>query len=195
MEQQGLEKIRALLGGAPAVTVYGASSSAIDKVFFDDARALGAALAARGAAVIDGGGAAGLMGAVNDGALGAGGKAIGVIPRFMADRGWGHTGLSLTVVTDGMHPRKALMAAAAKAVIAMPGGIGTLDELMEIMTWRQLGLFSGSVILLNTAGYYTPLINLLERAAALGFMRKGTGPEQLYGVAETPQQAVEMALG
>lgn len=175
------------------VTVYGASSSHIGQVYFDAARTVGALLAARRITVVDGGGANGLMGAVNDGALDAGGKAVGVIPQFMADRGWGHTGLTEMVVMPDMHTRKHFMASVAAGIIALPGGVGTLDELMEIITWRQLGLFTGPVVILNTAGYYRPLLDMLDRAQEQGFMRKGA-EQRLFRVADTPQQAVDIAI-
>lgn len=175
------------------VTVYGASSRYIAQEYFDAAYTLGRLLAARGAVLVDGGGAEGLMGAVNNGALDAGGTAVGVLPQFMADRGWGHKGLTRTVVKPDMHARKAYMAQVSQAVIALPGGVGTLDELMEIITWRQLRLYTGRVIILNTSGYYNPLLEMLRQAAAQGFMRKGA-EERLFSVAQTPEMAVEMAL-
>lgn len=177
----------------PAVTVYGASSPDVDKVYFDAARQLGALLAARGVAVVDGGGACGLMGAVNDGALDAGGRAIGVIPRFMAEKGWGHTGLTRMVVAEDMHRRKEMMAAAGIAAIAMPGGVGTFEELLEIMTWRKLGLYHHPVVVLNTDGYYNPLRDMLDHAAARRFMAYNN-VEPLCLFADTPAEAVAVAL-
>lgn len=176
-----------------AVTVYGASSQHIDNAFVIDAERVGELLAARHATVINGGGANGLMGAVNNGALRAGGRAIGVIPQFMADKGWGHPELTHMQVCPDMHTRKLCMAQNAHAIIALPGGVGTLDELMEIITWRQLKLYSGNIVLLNTMGYYEPLISMLEKAESLGFMRKGQ-PQRLFAVASTPAEAVQMAL-
>ena len=181
------------LEGRKAVTVYGASSQHLDPEFFAAARRVGELQADNGVVLITGGGAQGLMGAVNDGAIAAGGAAIGVIPQFMADKGWGHQGLSHMHVAESMHRRKLCMAQNADAVIALPGGVGTLDELMEIITWRQLGLYSGRVVILNTLGYYRPLLSMLAEAQDLGFMRKGFS-DNLFTVADTPQQAVDQAL-
>lgn len=175
-----------------SITVYGASSSHIDQVFFEAARKVGRLIAESGFALVDGGGDHGLMGAVNDGALEAGGQAIGVIPGFMAEKGWGHKGLTSMVVTDGMHSRKQRMADLASAVIALPGGVGTLDELMEIITWRQLGLFKKPVIILNTDNYYDPLLSMIDRAEQRGFMREGQ-PARLFNVTDDPAEAVRLA--
>lgn len=175
-----------------AITVYGASSSEIDPIFFEAARTVGRLIAEAGHALVDGGGDRGLMGAVNDGALSAGGEAIGVIPKFMADKGWGHKGLTRMEITDGMHSRKQRMADLASAVIALPGGVGTLDELMEIITWRQLGLFKKPVIILNTDNYYAPLLSMIAEAERRGFMRKGQ-PAKLFDVTSDPAEAVRLA--
>lgn len=176
------------------ITVYGASSTTLDEAFYEAARIVGESIAQSGATLVNGGGAAGLMGATIDGALAAGGKAIGVIPSFMSERGWGHTRLTQTIVTNGMHERKKLMADMAAGVIALPGGVGTLDELMEIITWRQLGLFTGQVVILNTLGYYEPLLKMLGDAQRMGFMRKGV-ERQLFQLTDSPRHAVKLALG
>ena len=177
----------------PAITVYGASAADLDPVFHEAARALALEAARRGVAVITGGGTQGMMGTVNDTVLEAGGTAIGIIPRFMVEKGWGHQGLSATHVTDGMHSRKALMAELSTGVVALPGGVGTLDELMEIITWRQLGLFGGNVVILNVDHYYDPLLDMLARAEQRGFMRKGS-PRTLWHVTTDPVEAVDLAL-
>lgn len=178
----------------PAITVYGASSSHIHSEYIDAARQVGRYLAEAGFTVVDGGGDCGLMGAVNDGCLEAGGRAVGIIPRFMVEKGWGHKGLTQTIVTEDMHRRKELMAACSQAVIALPGGIGTFEELLEIMTWRQLGLYGGKVVMLNTRGYYDRLLDMLEKAESDGFMRKGTDSRRLLWVTEKPLQAVDEAI-
>lgn len=174
------------------ITVYCASSQSIPEVYFEAARELGAAIAGRGVPVINGGGKMGLMGAVTDGALAAGGEAIGVIPGFMVELGRNHKSLTRTIVTDGMHERKAAMARMALGVIALPGGVGTLEEVAEMMTWRKLSLFSGPVVLLNVNGFYDPLIAWLRLSVEQGF----TDPENLpWQVARTPAEAVDMILG
>lgn len=177
-----------------AITVYGASADGLDPIFHDAAGMLAREAVNLGAAVITGGGTKGMMGTVNDTVLALGGTAIGIIPRFMVERGWGHQGLSAIEVTDDMHSRKALMARLSKGVIALPGGVGTLDELMEIITWRQLGLFSGNVVILNVDGYWDDLLAMLATAEQRGFMRKGTRND-LWKVTENPAEAVRFALG
>ncbi len=175
-----------------AVLVYGASSSHIDPIYIEAARTLGELVARRGYALISGGGRGGLMAAAIEGAHSQGGRTIGVLPQFMIDREWQHPSLEEVVATDTMHSRKSLMAARSCCAIAMPGGIGTFEELMEIVTWRQLKLYSNPVVILNTAGYYDPLLEMLSKATALGFMREGSG--RLYEVASTPDEALTLAL-
>ena len=131
-----------------------------------------------------------MMCAVEDGALENGGKAIGVIPRFMVDCGWQHTGLTELRITADMHERKKMMADLADAVIALPGGCGTMEELMEIITWKQLGLYLNPIIILNTGGYYTPLIEQLERAVETNFM--GEIHRKIWSVASTPEEALDI---
>lgn len=143
-------------------------------------------------AIVNGGGRAGLMGAVTDGCLEAGGTSIGVIPRFMVERGWQHPGLSRIEVTETMHQRKQLMADLATGIIALPGGIGTMDELMEIITWRQLGLFNGNIVIFNTDGYWNEMLAMLETASRRHFMRS-TGPDSLWTVTDDPAEAVRIA--
>lgn len=151
------------------ITVYCASSDNIPPVYFDAARDLGAAIARAGLPVIDGGGRVGLMGAVNDAVLAAGGRAVGVIPQFMVDRGLCHPGLSDTVVTPDMATRKRLLAQMALGVVALPGGVGTFEELFETMTNRKLGFFDAPIVILNVNHYYDPLLKLLEAAENEGF--------------------------
>ena len=105
-----------------------------------------------------GAGNQGLMRNLADGCLDNGGKAVGVIPKFMADNGWGYDALTQTVVTPDIHTRKERMAAMADAVVALPGGCGTLEELLEIITWKQLGLYKGKIVIVNTEGFFTPLL-------------------------------------
>lgn len=153
-----------------AVTVYGASSPLVARKYKEAAFALGQALAEAGMDVVSGGGREGLMAAVIDGALGAGGRAIGVLPGFMVDRGWNHPALSEMITVDTMHERKRTMASLSRAAVALPGGCGTFEELLEIITWRQLGLYQGHVVILNVEGYYDPLIGMLDRSIAEHFM-------------------------
>lgn len=175
-----------------SITVYGASSPDVDKVFTDAAFEVGREIALAGRAVTSGAGRTGLMAAAIDGALSAGGEAIGVIPRFMDERGWAHPGLSSKIITDDMHRRKEIMLSTAHSVIALPGGVGTLEELLEAITWRQLGLYSGNIVILNTDGYYNPLLSMLDRTVNRGFMRYNH--RDLWQVATTSGDAVKMAL-
>ena len=153
------------------LTVYCASSVTIDEVYFKAARDLGAEIARRGYTLITGAGSMGLMGAVNDAAIAAGGRTVGVIPQFMVDRGWHHRGLGELKITESMHIRKELMASLSSAAIALPGGIGTFEELLEIITWRQLGLYDGNIVIYNVDGYYDNLLAMLDTAVDLHFMK------------------------
>ncbi len=173
-----------------SVCVYCASSSKIDKAFFEAARELGRLLAENDLQCVCGAGRKGLMGALADSVLETGGTVKGIIPRFMYEEGWYHPNLSDLILTDSMHERKALMAEHSDAVIAMPGGCGTLEELLEIITWKQLGLYFNPIVILNIDGYYNPLIEMLKQAVDKTFMR----PEHadMWMVAQTPQEAIEM---
>jgi len=174
------------------ICVYGASSAQLPAEYFAAARELGKEIASRGLTLVTGAGRAGLMAAVNDGAIAEGGTTVGIIPRFMHERGWTHAGLTEVVVTADMHERKQEMARLSRAVIALPGGSGTLEELLEIITWRQLGLFEGQVVLLDTMGYYQPLLAMFERAIADGFMTEQH--RTIWRVAATPAEAVDLAM-
>lgn len=175
----------------PNVVVYGASSPQISPEFLQTGRDLGRALAEAGFAVVSGGGRSGMMAAVIEGASEVGGTTIGVLPQFMIDRGWNHPALTSTIVTPDMHARKSTMASMSCAAIAMPGGVGTFEELLEIITWRQLGLFQGRVIIFNIDGYYDPLIQLLENAIELRFMNPDH--RNLYHLVDNVEQAVRIA--
>lgn len=172
------------------VAVYAASSSQVAQEYTAAAAALGKALAAEGIEIVYGAGKVGLMGALADAALAAGGKVTGVIPEFMVDNGWCRDGLTSLIVTPDMHARKEKIVSLADATIALPGGVGTLEELLEIITWKQLGLYSNPIVILNTRGYFNPLTAMLERAASERFMREIH--KSLWSVADTPQQAVEL---
>jgi uncharacterized protein (TIGR00730 family) len=135
------------------------------------AREMGRAIAARGWTLVYGGGNVGLMGVVADAALAAGGKVIGVIPEALLARELGHRGITELRVVDTMHERKAMMADLADAFIALPGGIGTFEEFFEVLTWAQLGIHRKPCGLLNTRGYYQPMMDLLGMAVNEGFLR------------------------
>ena len=176
----------------PAITVYCASSATLDPIYHQAAAALGREIVAAGAGLVCGGGRTGLMGEVANAVLAAGGHATGVIPEFMERRGWHHPGMSELRVVDGMHSRKALMLELASGVVALPGGIGTFEELFEAITWKQLGLFDGNIAIYNVDGYYDPMISMLETAVERGFMRPDH--RRLYKIVSTAREAVEYAL-
>ncbi len=153
------------------VCVFCGASSGRLAGYADAARAFGEAVAARGLGVVFGGGRVGLMGAVADGALAAGGEVIGVIPRWLVDRELAHSGVTELEVVGSLHERKARMAELADAFVALPGGFGTLDELIEQLTWSQLGLHDRPIGLLDVEGYWRPLIALARHATEEGFVR------------------------
>ena len=173
-----------------SVWVYSASSTKIDPVYFDTAYELGTLLGQQHIRLINGAGNMGLMSAVSDAALAAGGEVTGVIPRFMVEQGWHHTGLTRLVEVESMHERKKMMADLSDAVIALPGGCGTLEELLEIITWKQLGLYLNPVVILNVKGYFDPLLAMLQRAVEENFMRTQHG--SIWHVAKTVREAVEL---
>lgn len=177
---------------ANGVTVYCASSSRIHPAYMELARETGRLIARAGYDVVTGGGRGGLMAAVIEGATEAGGHTIGVLPRFMMEREWNHPALSETIVTESMHERKHTLASLSVGAIALPGGVGTLDELFEIITWRQLKLFGGNVVICNARGFYDRLLDHLAFTAHEGFMR-AEAPKRLWSVATTAAEAVEMA--
>ncbi|MEN9984804.1 MAG: hypothetical protein RI925_306 [Pseudomonadota bacterium] len=133
---------------------------------------LGQTLAAQGIGLVYGGGNVGLMGALANSVLAAGGEAIGVIPTFLRDKELAHSQLTQLHVVDSMHTRKAMMADMADGFIALPGGLGTFEELFEVASWAQLGMHNKPIGLLNVADFYTPLLALLDTAARQGFMRE-----------------------
>ena len=172
------------------VCVYSASSTKIAPVYFDVAEKLGHLLASKGINLINGAGSIGLMAATSNAALASGGTVTGVIPRFMVEQGWHHTGLTRLVETETMHERKRLMAEMSDGVIALPGGCGTLEELLEIITWKQLGLYLKPIVVLNADGYFNPLLEMLQKAIDENFMRPEHG--NIWVVAHTPEEAVQL---
>lgn len=155
---------------ARQVCVYCASSRTADPVYREAAHRLGATLAHQGITVVYGGGARGSMGALADGALSRGGRVIGILPRFMADLEWGHEGLTELQLVEDMRTRKHLMLTHSQAAIALPGGSGTLEELLEALTLKRLGLYVHPIILVNTRNFFQPLIQLLRHTVEERFM-------------------------
>ena len=171
-----------------SVCVFCASSTKVAPTYYKAAQELGQLLANSHITLINGAGAIGLMKASSDAALMANGKVIGVIPQFMVDEGWQHTNLTQLIVTDDMHQRKQWMAEHGDGIIALPGGCGTLEELLEVITWKQLGIYLKPIVILNINGYFNPLIKMLEHAISENFMRKEHG--SLWTVANTPAEAI-----
>lgn len=150
------------------VCVYCASSDHADRAYTDDARALGRHLARNGCTVVYGGGSRGSMGAVANGALEAGGEVIGILPRFMADLEWGHPGLTRLELVEDMRERKHRLLAGSDAVVALPGGCGTLEELFEAITLKRLGLYFSPILLLNTRRYWEPMLKFMDEQVIAG---------------------------
>jgi uncharacterized protein (TIGR00730 family) len=175
------------------VAVYCGSASGNDPAFLAEARALGKAIAQAGMGVVYGGANVGLMGAVADAALAAGGEVIGVLPEVLAGREIAHTGLTRLESVATMHQRKARMVALADAFLILPGGYGTLDEMLEIVTWSQLRIHAKPCILINTLGYWDGLLAFLDTTVAAGFLK----PENraLLLVAADAQEAVGQIRG
>lgn len=153
------------------VCVYCASNDGARPEYLAAARALGRAIATRGMCVVYGGGRVGLMGALADAALEAGGEVVGVMPHALVQREVAHHGLTALHVVDSMHERKAMLADLSDAFVALPGGVGTLEEFFETWTWAQLGVHQKPVGLLDVADYWQPLVRMLEHANVEGFLR------------------------
>jgi uncharacterized protein (TIGR00730 family) len=173
-----------------SVCVFCGSNGGADPAYLAAAEAVGAGLAQRGIRIVYGGGRVGLMGALADSARAAGGEVVGVMPQALVDREIGHTGIDDLRVVDTMHERKALMVELADAFVALPGGIGTLEELFEVYTWAQLGIHAKPLALLDVAGYYEPLAAFLDHAVAQRFLRSETRAmlavaDSIEGVLET----------
>lgn len=153
------------------ICVYCGSSFGENPIYVETARAMGEAIAKRGDELVYGGGKVGLMGTVADAVLAAGGRVIGIMPKFLVDKEIAHKGLTELRVVDTMHNRKEMLLRISDAVIALPGGWGTYDELAEVVTWAQLGLHEKPIGVLNVNGFYNPLIAQMDHAIAEGFVR------------------------
>ena len=175
-----------------SVCVYCGSSARVNDVYKEAARRLGGGLARAGIEVVYGGGRVGLMGILADAALSAGGRVVGIIPGHLQALEVDHGGLSELVVVDTMHERKRMMVDRADAFIVLPGGLGTLDEAFEVVTWKQLRLHDKPVLIADIAGYWAPLLGLLDHIDAEGFV--SGGHRRLFSVVGDVDQALE-ALG
>ena len=176
-----------------SVCVFCGSRTGTRPEYVEGARLLGTELARRGLTLVYGGSKIGLMGAMADAALAGGGRVVGVLPEVLQTHEISHPGLSELLLVDSMHTRKALMAERADAFIAMPGGVGTFEELFEITTWAQLGLHAKPIGLLNVAGFYEPLLELMRRAVAEGFIPEARAQPFVHHA--SPPALLERMLG
>ncbi len=170
------------------ICVYCASSTQVKPSYFDATARLARLLAIAGHSIVYGGGAKGLMGQLADSTLQAKGTITGVIPRFMCEVEWNHTKLTELILVETMHERKEKMAKLADAVVALPGGCGTLEELLEVITWKRLGIFTKPIVIVNLEGYFDALVAMLNRAADEHFMREEH--RQMWKVVETPEEVL-----
>ncbi|MGH8379642.1 TIGR00730 family Rossman fold protein [Pseudomonas sp.] len=154
-----------------SVCVFCGASTGVNPAYREAAIALGQTIAQRGLTLVYGGGAVGLMGVVADAAMAAGGEVIGIIPQALKDAEVGHSGLTRLEIVDGMHARKARMAELSDAFVALPGGLGTLEELFEVWTWGQLGYHAKPLGLLDVNGFYSKLGSFLDHVVEEGFVR------------------------
>ena len=170
------------------ICVYCASSSKVDKAYFEATIKLAEDIAERGITLVYGGGSAGLMGCLADTVLKNNGQAIGVLPRFMEKVEWGHKGLSQLTLVKDMHERKKLLIKDVDGVVALPGGCGTLEELMEVITLKRLGKFTKPIIILNTNGFYDHLKLLLDKMIQEHFMRTEHG--EIWKFVNLPEEVI-----
>ena len=171
-----------------SIAVYCASSNKLRPSFVEAAERLGSLIAAEGMRLVYGDGGIGLMAAVARGALNSGGEVIGVIPQFMVDQGWNNPSSTQTIVTQTMHERKATICDISDAMVALPGGIGTFEELLECLTWKQLGLHHNPVVILNTDGYYDRLLACLDLMVEEQMMRPIH--KEMFVVVNQPEEVI-----
>lgn len=174
------------------ICIFGASSSRLDPAFYQDAEQAGRLIALAGHCIVFGGGSDGLMGACARGAKAEGGRIIGIAPKIFNEPGILLPDCDELILTDSMSTRKEQMFSMSDSFLALPGGIGTMDEFFEAITLRQLGLLHGPLVLLNTLGFYSPLVAFLENMAERGFMSRNC--LALLRVCDTPDQAIEALL-
>ena len=171
------------------VCVYCASSTKADSVYLDAAERLGKILAVNSITIIYGAGGVGSMGRLADGALSEGGRVVGIVPRFMKDLEWYHRGISELRLVDDLHERKRALIDGVDAVVALPGGSGTLDELIEAISLKRLGTFLGPIVMVNTRGFFDPCIELLERCIDERFMDERH--RAMWQVVGEPEEVIE----
>jgi uncharacterized protein (TIGR00730 family) len=170
------------------ICVYCASSEKCDRAYHDAASRLGEILADAGCTIVYGGGAVGLMGSLANGALAKGGKVVGVIPRFMTEVEWQHPGIVDLEVVEDMRERKHRLLTDSDAVVALPGGCGTLEELFEAITLKRLGLYFNPIVLLDTRAFFTPLQAFMQQVIRERFMNPEH--EQMWSLVNTPEEVL-----
>lgn len=175
-----------------SIAVYCASSNKLRLSFVEAAERLGELIAAEGMRLVYGDGGIGLMAAVARGALNNGGEVIGVIPQFMVDQGWNNPNSTQTIITQTMHERKATICDISDAMVALPGGIGTFEELLECLTWKQLGLHQNPVVILNTDGYYDHLLACIDLMIEEQMMRPIH--KEMFVVVSQPEEVIPAIL-
>lgn len=176
-----------------SVCVYCGSSSTVADVYKDAAHTVGTLLARHGIELVYGGGRVGLMGIAADAALAAGGRVVGIIPDHIQALEVEHTGLDELIVVPDMHTRKQLMERRSDAFVVLPGGLGTLDEMFEILTWRQLRLHGKPLAIIDVDGYWRPLVGLIDHMIAEGFVRPGN--RNFFTVVDRPEAVLEALAG
>ena len=174
------------------ICVYCSSSNLIAKEYFDDARSLGRAIAQKGITLVYGGGSSGLMGCIANEVLAYNGKVIGIIPDFMKQVEWAHTGVTELHVVGDMHERKKKFLDGTDALVALPGGCGTLEELLEVITLKRLGLYSKPIIIVNLNGFYDPLLEMLHRCIDQKFMNHDS--DQMWVVVSRSEEVMNGIL-
>jgi hypothetical protein len=176
--------------GKRRVAVFCASSDGVNPAYRAEAVLLGRLIAEAGLGLVYGGGSFGLMGAVANGALEAGGEVIGVLPQLLVEKEVAHKGLTQLHIVDTMHERKALLSALSCAFLALPGGYGTVDELIEATTWNQLHIHQKPCVLINTLGYWNSMIAWVQQAVDAGFVRAAN--QSLIQVAKDSEEALRL---
>jgi uncharacterized protein (TIGR00730 family) len=171
------------------VSIFCASSNKVDNIYFDAARKLGLALTEHGISANYGGGGAGLMGALADTMMEAGGSIRGIIPQFMVEQGWNHPLVKDMIIVEDMHERKKKLTENIDAFVALPGGVGTLEELLEMMTHKQLGKVLAPIIIINTNQFFDPFLDLLRKMVEEKFMREIH--QDIWQVIEDPMDVVK----
>lgn len=187
-----VKKVKISMKKLSSIAVYCSSSNKVRSSYMEAAEQLGALFAQAGIRLIYGDGGIGLMAAAAKGVLDAGGEVLGVIPQFMVDQGWNNPRSTRTIITQTMHERKATICEEADAMVALPGGIGTFEELLECLTWKQLGLHSCPVVILNTDGYFDRLLDCLDYMVEEQMMRPIH--REMFAVVSTPEEVLPALL-